>query len=783
MRSRQLGHLALTAVWTGVAVLAASCGPHGAHGNPGIPTAEAVHTGETRATAGTVKAGAPSAPKSTAAAAEATAPPESATLIAGGTPLLPADVVAAVADVVGAPSFLEARRATETLLMRSGIGLQGAGARPSGVLQLSPAQIDAVARDARLRRSASRTTLSEYVATLQKLGAPLPADHPADLAFQAFLADWTRAAIAAPGDPQSAPLLYLAALARRQNPPIDLAAGDYDPEQLHLGFLDLNLLAAALAQLAPGFGLTAPGATPVGPVARAWDGLQNALVPTAYAADAGTPCTKLKDDLKQNVPLAGFGGEAGAFTAGQAVSKVIEQGVASYTKYMVDDPAAAAKAFGEMLNKVGILMKVQALLELYAHSSVTAEILSANPIHQPGEHDAERLSAVKVSAGVADDEWSRYKQNEQQHGDPMLDALKDCAGFAGLPTWTGEGDIAGQVKNWLVHWSIEGGAGTVEYADPTHMDFPGSFRNFLKPEGDHRGVDTLPVRVLPEHDANHPGELVHVPVTIRAEVATDQPPSPGGLAGLVAGGPEGIPLALAAVLADVLTGWWQALDTLDASVALDVTHHELHEGRWHGVIEVESWFEDSSAESSHSDFHGSHPADGAVLGGDYLDHSRERRTRTDRLVIRGVAQDHGKSGATLVAADAVQAAYAYAHLHDETSVTQVSGDPCAVTTTVREFTSGQGGASMQNAVVEINFSAAGARARIQSSPVASFPILAQSHTEVRAQGNAYCHRQNPDSADDHEAWSTEDSAGGPVGFALTADPKSPDHWQGSQRVV
>ena len=187
------------------------------------------------------------------------------------------------------------------------------------------------------------------------------------MAAQQLLASWLAAAWADPTAPDTAPIFALAQLAADQDPPVNLSdPTGYQPQDLQLGLLDLNVLFAGIAQVAPFWrGSQAAPATPS--VAQA------ALRQMAASA---TPCTNLVSFLDGWVPMAG---QAFGFGAGTAVGSVVQNLAAQLSQFLgasAATAAAQAAAFGQLLSTLGLLGQLSALSELYTHT--TAKVSSDN---------------------------------------------------------------------------------------------------------------------------------------------------------------------------------------------------------------------------------------------------------------------------------------------------------------------------------------------------------------------------------------------------------------------
>ena len=144
-----------------------------------------------------------------------------------------------------------------------------------------PEETVALAMEARQRPTAGRLTLAQLGIMLKDLGWPfqegaIPGEQLRDI-FQGWVTD----GLAQPADRLSFTPLFLRDMALTQQPAIDLAKGDYDPEQLHLTLLELELFAAHFDRIS-------------GPVAQASRNRVPGSCAATPAAQASGPCTELK---------------------------------------------------------------------------------------------------------------------------------------------------------------------------------------------------------------------------------------------------------------------------------------------------------------------------------------------------------------------------------------------------------------------------------------------------------------------------------------------------------
>lgn len=495
-----------------------------------------------------------------------------------GSPAIPARFQAAADAIVDAPDLAAGISATAHALELAGATVSAdtdvpAGASPAaGVIVLRP-QVVALAQDARARDRTGRLTLSELEGALLALGAPETTVSPQGArSLRLFLSSWATTAAAAPDERASAAPLLLAALARRQLPPVDIMAANYLDGDLHLTFLDLELIASGVAQLAPAFRAELP--PPPVPQTAPAKSSQGA------AMQSQGPCAVAKQTLEDSLP---FAGSVWAFAVGQAGGAAVQKYVESLAFYMdLSDPVQAGARFTKLLNALGILMKVQALVTLYSATEATVESLSADPIHKPTELDPDRFLGFQLTAGIPDEDWEAMKK--EQLNPEFGQALTECAALLGLPVPTSAQDIGSSVDKWRAEWRLIEGSPKHALFDASSFQLPGHLRNYLTRRNDHSGTDTVPARLTAEKTTDHPGDLVSAPVTVRASVETDQPPNVSLLFQAMQGGVD--PFALAGAVADVLAGLFQNLKTIDAYRTVTVQYHVPRKGSVSGRFQT-----------------------------------------------------------------------------------------------------------------------------------------------------------------------------------------------------
>lgn len=462
------------------------------------------------------------------------APPQATPLAAGTGPArLPRGTPAArlARAIVKGRSLPAAAAATRNALAWGGVTVrQGGrvlvhGRGPAGAVSATPLEALHLAAEARGRESVERLTLAELGRMLRGFRFPFGRGDPgAQLA--AFVREWIAQARRRPRDPRSLTPLFLAEMARLQRPAVDLARGDYRPDELRLTLLEGELIAAAFLR---------------GPAPRG-------RKPQAASALAAGPCSEVKELLEKEVPYLGDIAQSELQDVVQdQLRKLLEKATGS---------AIDENDFGKAMQAAEIALLVQKLVALYG--SVAIEVYpDAESVHKPTEQPNVKSTRTQRFEAIADltvEDWGRYQRELNAFGEEvggLLRALKDCLGAAGIPSLTDLGDIADEVEKWHVTWDFQ--------ASPNHarlnvreskLDFPGQRKHKLKRRNAHSGHAFLVVDVQPERESDHPGRLERAQAAACAQVDFSQPPSTSTFIGAAKGG-----LGLAKSIVELAAGW------------------------------------------------------------------------------------------------------------------------------------------------------------------------------------------------------------------------------------
>ncbi|GGQ56213.1 hypothetical protein GCM10010166_27080 [Couchioplanes caeruleus subsp. azureus] len=458
----------------------------------------------------------------------------------------------------------QARRAVAKLLAAAGVKTVSSPARvplrPRAVRYVVTAGVDAMVDEVRTRSVSSRQTLAEYAAFLMPTTRSPRATSGTRL--RDFLAAWLAVARSRPDLPGSNAIFALNALAQRQNPRLNVSWGGYDPSELRLGFLDLTLLHAGLAQTA----------------AIAFDlGAAKSPVSTPEQHDARTvpgPCDTLAEDLERMVPPVP-GGLANDIRGSvpKAAKPAVQQLAKRYVKYIADDAATASGTIVKRLGEANRLTKMIELAQTYRLAHASAEVLSDNPIHRP-QPGGVLNTAVKVTFGIPDDQWAAAGHSN------VPQPWSDCLKMVGMPYPTTTRDVAAELAKWQVEWRISG-PDVVRWHGPGVGTAGLLFTDQLIAENDHTAAVTRQFELVEEVAEGHPGTEVTDDVTITARLFRPATPDLSTLlTAVLSGGP--------AAAFDYTLKSFSMLFPKQVSVVLHVTHHE-HIGRPHRAARSAQW--------------------------------------------------------------------------------------------------------------------------------------------------------------------------------------------------
>lgn len=415
-------------------------------------------------------------------------------------------------------------------------------------------------RERRTRASRARDDSSR----LERVERSIGPDYQNGERLMEMLGAWVRNAAAQPGDPRSFTPLFLAEMARLQDPPVDLLGsrfsrlgrGDGAPvdirsvprsARLRFTLLELELMAAAFLPMPPRPAAAAPAALP-----------DVALASLALAQDG--PCSDLMKSIEQlGKELAGdLGGAAASGAAGEAAGEALDKAIESAVG------ESSAESFGKVMDAFGVLAKIAKLVSFYGDTQITVTPDPRN-IHKPlGSNEYVGFTAT---AGVNDRDLEEYRKAVEKLSSQDR-VMRDCLDAAGMPRLSNLNDLAKEAEEWLVDWDLVEGAPTHAYFSLAPNDFylPGRRAMKLKRSGEASASAIFVVDILPEE--KHTGRIVRAYVTARASVDAAEAPSIGTFLNPITG-----VLGLVESLVELGVGWFQFMYRPKAYGTVEVEYH------------------------------------------------------------------------------------------------------------------------------------------------------------------------------------------------------------------
>jgi hypothetical protein len=472
-------------------------------------------------------------------------------------------------------SLIQSFEAVQEAMARAGIatvdvnGVYVAAYLPASPMPDTHPGILGLTLEARNRENTYRMTVAELAQALGDLGWPFQTDSAPGEQLIDFLAAWVNAASESPSDPQSFTPLFLAEMARKQVPPVELSTGEADPTQAGLSLLEINLFNAAFDRIMV-FPQTSippdPGGTHLASLSQAI---------TYIPLPQDDPCTKYKmifyGPLTTMVLPEAIGKQLSDFgvtySVGEALAKVMERmGVDK------DD-------FGKAMAAANVFARISKLIEIYSSLSVEVKVVGDDPVHRPLEGEADLEVEFDAKVGVSDADWANYQQKYGEFGSAVDRIARDCLANLGIPTLANTGDIAKAVEGFAVEWRITDGSPGNGY-DQVVEKQPGNCaahlgrqRCALTSVSDHAAKSSYRVLVIPskppETQALHEsGTLESTSMKVCAAVDASDPPS---LSTFINGAMGGI--GIADPIAELAGGMILKLGKPEGCTRLGITYH------------------------------------------------------------------------------------------------------------------------------------------------------------------------------------------------------------------
>ena len=445
--------------------------------------------------------------------------------------------------IAGAPNLDAAVAATVQALQRSGITVVrgttvvAPGARPRAVNRAQLFQAVQMANEARDREHAGVLTLRDLGRLLATAGAVPRAK--ADRFVVAWLNAWVKQARARPRSPHSFVPAFLAAMARRQLPSLDLAR-PFRAQDLRLTGLEWTLLLTAIDR----------GAQVEVPRLAGVDRSPSASL---------KPCTALDKEFEKH----GFG-------IVPLPSGKVGLAPSDFLKEVFRDAVSKAAGSSDAGKVVGIVFKIGKILKRFETMMLFFQSATIRAFGQEGDSVHKGVGStvlfhMSAVAGLNDEAQQQFEDAELMR-EPFYRALRDCAAAAGMPVIDDIQDVADGLDKWRVHWTDFGSTTlAVVNARESRFDYPGRQAHTLRRISDTEGAAVLAIDIQeerPDRHADPNAVLVIAPWGVTAELEASKPPDPKVIKSMIEGAigqdalsKAGFGLTIADAIADILTNW------------------------------------------------------------------------------------------------------------------------------------------------------------------------------------------------------------------------------------
>ncbi len=480
------------------------------------------------------------------------------TLIPGTSPQDAADQL--LARITGGGNLMDAIEAVQESLARGGVPTgDGLGTtytpafEPTAPSVAIPLEVLDLALEARGANSVFRMDAVQLGQMLSDFGWPFFTDSTPGEQIVAMLQEFVTGAQALPNDPNSFTPLFLQAMGKIQDPPVDLSAGDAAPENVHFNLLELRLLVALFERQTvypnqPASELAAP------------------------AADE--PCTEAKKVLSG---VAGpFAGTATGLLTNEAGPMFIEKGL-----HKAGATSHTAEKVGKALEAMQIAAKIWKLIDFYSSTHVAVSIIDGSShLHKPLDTAADEKRTFDAVAGVSQEDWDAYQKANSDLGSEVSHAVRDCLNLIGLQVFSDLGDIVKDAEHWKVDWSISNNKDNARHEkaitwDPGEQESGvphlGNWRSDMVKTSDHSYEAAFIVDIGTETAADHLGSpSVKIDdVYVCGAVFSAEVPE---LQTFVNAGKG--PLALTDAIVDLGAGWLRTVAGPESCRTLTVVWHE-----------------------------------------------------------------------------------------------------------------------------------------------------------------------------------------------------------------
>ena len=481
----------------------------------------------------------------------------------------PAEARRLARSLVTASNLRAAVAATTEALQRGGISVVrgkrvvARGRTPLATNRLELYQAVQMAMEAR-RANAGSLTLRDFGRLLA--AAQVVPRSKSDRFMVALMNGWVRDARSNAANPHAFVPLFLAELAQRQLPQVDLGRA-FRPQDVQLTALEMVLMATAIDR-----GI---------PTKRA-----RAIVRTPSAFRPCEAINDLTDPLGLGVGPVNLEGKPFA-TYNDVLKRAVKDAI---TKFAQGDRNAATVAT-TIFKLMKIVNKWESLM-LFYRSAEIRPFPQPNEVRRPAGGRPVRAGFSAV-AGL-NDQAKKELEKAWISRSSFVRALRDCADAAGIPVADDVQDIADSLdekgRAWRVHWSEFGWPQNVFRANslalvsgsPPNKFTAGQFRHKLIRITETEGAPSSPlyIDVQPERAdiANDPDSVeIREAWGVRADLVSSQPPDPKFIRKMiqeaVTGDWVGFGLEVAKTVNDILVEWTRAVVTPSNKTTMTIVSH------------------------------------------------------------------------------------------------------------------------------------------------------------------------------------------------------------------
>ena len=455
--------------------------------------------------------------------------------------------------IVTSKKLSPALNATIEVIRRGGISVSRGGrvlvpgADPAVPERLDRVQAVYAAIEAQDRETAGNLTLRDFAALGAMFGA-WPREK-SDQFVVTLMNEWVKLSRANPTDVHSFVPAFLAQMASRQSPPVDLAR-PFKPGNVRITELEWALLFTAFER-----GVPFPRSRQSSP-GEATD------VPKK-------PCSQFDKVLKDlgyiDEKVIPFSGTA----VNAAVSHILGQALKGAIDKWTRGDRDASKAMQNALKYAKIMLRVHSLYLFLKNSNIEVKP-QENLVHK----GLGRTVPFKMFAFAGLTEEAQRELDESGFNSaPIVRAARDCLKTAGIPIPEDLQDLAESMKGWRVRWS-DFGRRSLAIPNPQRSKFkyPGGWMDELTKTAGSERYSVLEVDIQDEnrnwHRPNDPDYiLIRDPWYVTAELESSKPPDISKIKGIMektAGGirdPEDVwdaldyRRALVDAITDILANW------------------------------------------------------------------------------------------------------------------------------------------------------------------------------------------------------------------------------------